>query len=105
MTVAPAAPSSPRAPLAQGRAAQSRLQRRSSARNPVPPTILELEQTCVPRHRAGHVMGDLAGVGVTQVDQKVTLDAAAWDGRHDRSAEHTSELQSLMRISYAAFCL
>src|SRR3546814_9191165 len=23
----------------------------------------------------------------------------------DRSAEHTSELQSLMRISYAAFCL
>src|SRR3546814_9479443 len=24
---------------------------------------------------------------------------------HDRSEEHTSELQSLMRISYAAFCL
>src|SRR3546814_10598935 len=32
------------------------------------------------------------------------------DGRHDnqeltRSEEHTSELQSLMRISYAVFCL
>src|SRR3546814_5669905 len=26
-----------------------------------------------------------------------------WDG--DRSEEHTSELQSLMRISYAVFCL
>src|SRR3546814_4576639 len=25
--------------------------------------------------------------------------------RRDRSAEHTSELQSLMRISYAVFCL
>src|SRR3546814_7146459 len=27
------------------------------------------------------------------------------DRRHDRSEEHTSELQSLMRISYAVFCL
>src|SRR3546814_10275587 len=26
-------------------------------------------------------------------------------GRHERSEEHTSELQSLMRISYAVFCL
>src|SRR3546814_975310 len=27
------------------------------------------------------------------------------DGRETRSEEHTSELQSLMRISYAVFCL
>src|SRR3546814_9134469 len=27
------------------------------------------------------------------------------DGARDRSEEHTSELQSLMRISYAVFCL
>src|SRR3546814_5857118 len=27
------------------------------------------------------------------------------DRRDDRSEEHTSELQSLMRISYAVFCL
>src|SRR3546814_5594100 len=27
------------------------------------------------------------------------------DRLHDRSEEHTSELQSLMRISYAVFCL
>src|SRR3546814_7344340 len=26
-------------------------------------------------------------------------------GGHERSEEHTSELQSLMRISYAVFCL
>src|SRR3546814_6092936 len=35
---------------------------------------------------------------------------ASWWGRHgdfsvDRSEEHTSELQSLMRNSYAVFCL
>src|SRR3546814_6527259 len=32
--------------------------------------------------------------------------AEGWDGsRPIRSEEHTSELQSLMRISYAVFCL
>src|SRR3546814_4492407 len=29
----------------------------------------------------------------------------AWDEHGNRSEEHTSELQSLMRISYAVFCL
>src|SRR3546814_6882199 len=37
------------------------------------------------------------------------LGAALWRGWHmlgpQRSEEHTSELQSLMRISYAVFCL
>src|SRR3546814_8409281 len=32
-------------------------------------------------------------------------DAAQLDREPDRSEEHTSELQSLMRISYAVFCL
>src|SRR3546814_9119264 len=31
--------------------------------------------------------------------------AEAYDGKVRRSEEHTSELQSLMRISYAVFCL
>src|SRR3546814_10556004 len=31
--------------------------------------------------------------------------ATRWPGRTQRSEEHTSELQSLMRISYAVFCL
>src|SRR3546814_3789400 len=30
---------------------------------------------------------------------------AGWLDAEDRSEEHTSELQSLMRISYAVFCL
>src|SRR3546814_4424117 len=34
----------------------------------------------------------------TPVDAKIDL-------HHERSEEHTSELQSLMRISYAVFCL
>src|SRR3546814_6876265 len=29
----------------------------------------------------------------------------AFTAAHERSEEHTSELQSLMRISYAVFCL
>src|SRR3546814_4290012 len=34
------------------------------------------------------------------------FNAAAFQNKiHDRSEEHTSELQSLMRISYAVFCL
>src|SRR3546814_5733756 len=32
-------------------------------------------------------------------------DATAWLNENPRSEEHTSELQSLMRISYAVFCL
>src|SRR3546814_10610423 len=33
------------------------------------------------------------------------LKAGQWRNLTDRSEEHTSELQSLMRISYAVFCL
>src|SRR3546814_9510497 len=35
---------------------------------------------------------------------KITRSLAAYNA-HGRSEEHTSELQSLMRISYAVFCL
>src|SRR3546814_1675443 len=41
---------------------------------------------------------EIAGIGARMIaDQPV--------GKQDRSEEHTSELQSLMRISYAVFCL
>src|SRR3546814_8104601 len=53
--------------------------------------------------------GDIAWQPATGWKLDATLDgfdpgyfAAGWDGR---SEEHTSELQSLMRISYAVFCL
>src|SRR3546814_9172727 len=51
------------------------------------------------------------GVGRDLPGQREHLGAAAIGGRQrcagveDRSEEHTSELQSLMRISYAVFCL
>src|SRR3546814_4918017 len=41
------------------------------------------------------VLAALAGLGAV----------GAWIGDAGRSEEHTSELQSLMRISYAVFCL
>src|SRR3546814_4156186 len=46
------------------------------------------------RGEAGVVAGEEAAVG-----------EFGSDGRHFRSEEHTSELQSLMRTSYAVFCL
>src|SRR3546814_6518453 len=43
--------------------------------------------------------------GWTQEDFKFVLQPMAANGEEARSEEHTSELQSLMRISYAVFCL
>src|SRR3546814_8380481 len=48
------------------------------------------------RELVGHVEGGL------RIDGAVRRAALA---KGDRSEEHTSELQSLMRISYAVFCL
>src|SRR3546814_9765761 len=42
-------------------------------------------------------------VGDSDVSLLAAAGRAAW--RDGRSEEHTSELQSLMRISYAVFCL
>src|SRR3546814_1776512 len=41
----------------------------------------------------------------TMVETGLAATAPAPVAVHDRSEEHTSELQSLMRISYAVFCL
>src|SRR3546814_8766343 len=35
----------------------------------------------------------------------IAIEVAKWQAAGERSEEHTSELQSLMRISYAVFCL
>src|SRR3546814_4003469 len=45
-----------------------------------------------------HAAEDEVGVPADVLRQRL-------HGRHVRSEEHTSELQSLMRISYAVFCL
>src|SRR3546814_5294788 len=52
---------------------------------------------------------DFASMNVTYADRLNNpfgmIVVSANDARRDRSEEHTSELQSLMRISYAVFCL
>src|SRR3546814_7288274 len=47
---------------------------------------------------------DIACVGRTPAEETVAQ-TRALGRRAERSEEHTSELQSLMRISYAVFCL
>src|SRR3546814_6928917 len=44
---------------------------------------------------------------VEHLERRLGVEIELFGGGHDaeRSEEHTSELQSLMRISYAAFCL
>src|SRR3546814_8009279 len=65
----------------------------------------------------GGFQGDLAGLKATQLGAsavRAAVERAGVDGEAIekifmgcvlRSEEHTSELQSLMRISYAVFCL
>src|SRR3546814_3674840 len=75
---------------------------------------VEVPRVALPRERADHFAHPLAGdqrgqPGVTVAG--VVVDdgqpaRAMFDERVDqRSEEHTSELQSLMRNSYAVFCL
>src|SRR3546814_5315007 len=63
------------------------------------------------RSADGVVVGEarrefLLVVGVTETEGEIELVGDVEDiVREQRSEEHTSELQSLMRISYAVFCL
>src|SRR3546814_7315768 len=73
--------------------------------------IVEAESTKKPivtttyktRAESGVVLHDLGRVAAELDTARMLLMAAV--GTLDRSEEHTSELQSLMRISYAVFCL
>src|SRR3546814_10085402 len=51
--------------------------------------------------RKAQLMGDVAKITAQQIQNP----GIAAEYERIRSEEHTSELQSLMRISYAAFCL
>src|SRR3546814_7401019 len=59
-----------------------------------------VDHAAVRRHRAG--AGDLPQPRARNGRRRSGRERA---GRGIRSEEHTSELQSLMRISYAVFCL
>src|SRR3546814_7613196 len=52
-------------------------------------------------------LNDLAHLRARHGDRLnvVAVHVPRFDNERDRSEEHTSELQSLMRISYAVFCL
>src|SRR3546814_8266455 len=52
----------------------------------------------------GPAMGELLSAGRLGAERH-RLDAVRQDAHAPRSEEHTSELQSLMRTSYAVFCL
>src|SRR3546814_5596572 len=58
---------------------------------------------------AAHHFGCLRQPEIAEIDQRQPIaaveDAHMLVGMAARSEEHTSELQSLMRISYAVFCL
>src|SRR3546814_6553984 len=58
-------------------------------------------------NKAGiHVNEDAFVILARLTGQDKQLQAGAYEAvQGDRSEEHTSELQSLMRISYAVFCL
>src|SRR3546814_6325404 len=114
------------ATLSAKRSAPERCRRR-----PWAVSALSIEAV-VPPHRLGQIVGDRAGLRMDQIDEDVGLDPCR-DRRHQqdrrtplfvpclavmladilrpgvparmRSEEHTSELQSLMRISSAVFCL
>src|SRR3546814_7849790 len=52
-------------------------------------------------HAAGRERGEVVAAAIAVVLAELRIDVQA----QPRSEEHTSELQSLMRISYAVFCL
>src|SRR3546814_10094955 len=55
--------------------------------------------------RDGLVIDPAPAAFVVGAGDELSLGAPVVGSGHPRSEEHTSELQSLMRISYAVFCL
>src|SRR3546814_9959808 len=80
---------------------QADQQRRCDAAWPMRAVVARVPRSAEAVHaRAGHVDVDPGRRGDAVPD-----DGHAWAGGVGRSEEHTSELKSLMRISYAVFCL
>src|SRR3546814_4956896 len=76
----------------------------SRNRSPLLPELPTMIESGMP----GYVMAPwfcVAAPAGTPTDVVKKLNLVLNDMLEDRSEEHTSELQSLMRISYAVFCL
>src|SRR3546814_9157887 len=70
--------------------------------------LVEHQQVARPGEQAGQQQTRLlaAGQGLDRLARLAFVEQEVLQvGHHVRSEEHTSELQSLMRISYAVFCL
>src|SRR3546814_5148978 len=65
-------------------------------------TIADMD---IPGFRLHSLKGEMRGRWSVMVSGNWRLTFEFRDGNAYRSEEHTSELQSLMRISYAVFCL
>src|SRR3546814_5653215 len=66
---------------------------------PPDPPERPLHRRGAPRDRAGRRLAGLRN------RRQAEPASAWWTSRPTRSEEHTSELKSLMRLSYAVFCL
>src|SRR3546814_5229099 len=72
------------------------------------PTLERFEQAMALRCQADHavaVCNATAALHIACVAAGLGSGDRLWTTPNTRSEEHTSELQSLMRISYAVFCL
>src|SRR3546814_9634952 len=75
------------------------------------PTGAKAGRTIVRHPAIGGTLGRMTvGIGetiapMTGANGATVAPTVAWSRTAGRSEEHTSELQSLMRISYAVFCL
>src|SRR3546814_3928701 len=70
------------------------------------PDIIVPAPLLLPEPQEGFERGVIGGEAVLRgADLALAGDLALQELVGDRSEEHTSELQSLMRISYAVFCL
>src|SRR3546814_9760742 len=71
------------------------------------PTQTETAQTLRQRYPENSIQStETARQALAEVAKmRMDIDARYEEERYARSEEHTSELQSLMRISYAVFCL
>src|SRR3546814_6186351 len=102
-------------PLSVGDRLQQPVEARRAAADRLEPRITQpaavIERNDGETVAAPHQQLDRRGSSLRRRDRlldqvlRIGLSTHRDDGRAVRSEEHTSELQSLMRISYAVFCL
>src|SRR3546814_3102830 len=67
------------------------------------PALMRFTQNSFPNRKSRRLKGWSRNMAASPWSETASMTHRQW--RAQRSEEHTSELQSLMRISYAVFCL